>query len=80
FLELARQLHDQILHPSGRGFLAGEKAVEKKGAAALGESCRQVPRAMGGCPRHKLTEASTQESKRKSGIFVPHLGDFLKAL
>ena len=54
--------------------------MEKKGAAALGESCRQVPRAMGGCPRHKLTEASTQESKRKSGNFVPHLGDFLKAL
>ena len=52
---------------------------KRKGRQLWGKSCRQVPRAMGGCPRHKLTEVSTQKSKRKSGIFVPHLGDFLKA-
>ena len=42
----------------------------------MGESCRQLPGAMGGCPRQKPTEVSTEKSKSKLANFVPHLGDF----
>ena len=44
----------------------------------MGESCRQLPGAMGGCPRQKPTEVSVKESKRILKKFVPHLGDFVE--
>lgn len=54
------------------------KSCGKERGGSFGGSCRQLPGAMGGCPRQKPTEVSVKESKSILKKFVPHLGDFVE--